>query len=708
MCNVTYPSISSIHPTQGPITGNTFILINGRYLEPSHRPVFVSGSKEMTSPQCQWLSSSQINCTTPAFGSVNVTQVHIPVQNNWTLSYTPPSFAFYSQPTVSKYLGTSGPTSGGTQIRLLADGGSEFPTGNIGQVKLRLTSNDESVVQVLNSARISRQECEFYTSSFSKEGNYSVEVTFNDQLFGAVQYVPFFVYNPFRYTFSPKSGLQTGQTVITVTPITQTQFPISPTLSDDQPVAKFVHSSSVELNSTGIVISDGQSATLQFVSPDFSVLGNLDPTTGTVTELFAASNGQQFLPMSFGSRNFHLYTNHSISSEMEPRSVPVSTGVVIHVLPAIGLSFANVAETPQVRVRLQDNSVQFLEGTRVSSVRIRANLPQIANTGVVHVSVSLNRQQFSEEIRVRVFSLISASPQYVDRNGGTTITAVGREFENTADLRCRITFSGQSLPNIPATFVSNTTVLCRVPNALTTSLGQSLTLQVKTNQDRYSTNLVQMIGFSTPTVTSLSPNQVEQQTPNQQVNIFGTNFIQSPLLIVRFGSVDIASAAITVVSETNIRVVAPLFDASVVTVEVSINGQQFTTNAIEFTYTSVGCPQNTFVPSGATPTAKTDCKCRPLFYSLTGEDGKACEPCSNLVGADCPGLGSPPVAAPGFFTTASFTFVRCAEVSACLGGANNTCSKGYTGVLCNTCIKGYYKLGSGCQPCLEGDSSQSL
>jgi hypothetical protein len=91
-----------------------------------------------------------------------------------------------------------------------------------------------------------------------------------------------------------------------------------------------------------------------------------------------------------------------------------------------------------------------------------------------------------------------------------------------------------------------------------------------------------------------------------------------------------------------------------------------------------------------------------------GQAGERCAGCP--AGAVCPGGTQEPLSLPGFYPVARTSFVACAPVAACTGGAyaaavlgtvNNTlgCHRHYTGQRCGNCAPGAYRLRGECKGC---------
>jgi hypothetical protein len=84
--------------------------------------------------------------------------------------------------------------------------------------------------------------------------------------------------------------------------------------------------------------------------------------------------------------------------------------------------------------------------------------------------------------------------------------------------------------------------------------------------------------------------------------------------------------------------------------------------------------------------ARVRAECPPSFY---GADGETCKPCPE--GGSCDGGMSDPVAVSGFFRLSRAVFTPCQPREACLGGVNSTCHRNYGGDRCADCAVGTYR-----------------
>jgi hypothetical protein len=79
-------------------------------------------------------------------------------------------------------------------------------------------------------------------------------------------------------------------------------------------------------------------------------------------------------------------------------------------------------------------------------------------------------------------------------------------------------------------------------------------------------------------------------------------------------------------------------------------------------------------------------ECPPPYY---GADGERCVACPE--GGRCDGGASDPIAVEGFYRVSRAVFVQCQPREACLGGVNSTCHPHYGGIRCADCAVGTYR-----------------
>ena len=77
------------------------------------------------------------------------------------------------------------------------------------------------------------------------------------------------------------------------------------------------------------------------------------------------------------------------------------------------------------------------------------------------------------------------------------------------------------------------------------------------------------------------------------ITVYGTSFINSEYLRVKFGLMEIVNA--TYVSATAVRCVTPLLPVGHIAVEVSNNAADYSSNNVQFEY--VLCPPGMFCPA---------------------------------------------------------------------------------------------------------------
>eukprot|EP00003_Mantamonas_plastica_P023580 TRINITY_DN426_c1_g1_i15.p1 TRINITY_DN426_c1_g1~~TRINITY_DN426_c1_g1_i15.p1 ORF type:complete len:2104 (-),score=545.44 TRINITY_DN426_c1_g1_i15:2947-9258(-) len=166
------------------------------------------------------------------------------------------------------------------------------------------------------------------------------------------------------------------------------------------------------------------------------------------------------------------------------------------------------------------------------------------------------------------------APDLGPKTGGTILTVAGTNFTDSAFMQVRV----GGVPCTTTTFVTSTQVLCTTPSTASTSLA----VDVSNNKVDYSQAHTQVAFYNTETVGTFDP----QNGPvygRTKVTVIGSNFLNSPYLQCKFGSV-IATVQPTFESATKIICESPANEVGDLTLGVANNGQQFVNSANKFRY----------------------------------------------------------------------------------------------------------------------------
>ena len=195
----------------------------------------------------------------------------------------------------------------------------------------------------------------------------------------------------------------------------------------------------------------------------------------------------------------------------------------------------------------------------------------------VAVELTLNGQQFSDSGREYTFyspSHVSAfSPTSGPIAGQTSLVVHGAHFKEGWEYRCRF---GNATVN--ATFVSDERLACTAAPAHIT--GQHA-LEVSIDKYNFKDDAVQYLYYSVPVVSGITPTggPTSGQT---QVVLRGSDFTGGSDYRCKFGTRIVRA---TLGSSGKLTCVSPAQGmAGAVHVEVAMNGQQFSSGAMEYTF----------------------------------------------------------------------------------------------------------------------------
>ena len=172
---------------------------------------------------------------------------------------------------------------------------------------------------------------------------------------------------------------------------------------------------------------------------------------------------------------------------------------------------------------------------------------------------------------------ISVLPTHVPASGGTTITVQGSGMA-AGDTFCR--FSDASSTLLTAAVSSATSCTCTTPSVLSAVvLNMSV---VDATGATSAQHVVSLVVDATASVSAVHPAMVSV-IGHASLTVIGSNFINSPHLLCLINGV---SSSAVFLSNTSLVCMSPTLPAlGSYTVEISNNGQDFTSSGVGFTYT---------------------------------------------------------------------------------------------------------------------------
>ena len=198
------------------------------------------------------------------------------------------------------------------------------------------------------------------------------------------------------------------------------------------------------------------------------------------------------------------------------------------------------------------------------------------------------------------------------------------------NVHCRVGTKGPIL----GVRSSNTAAVCVALRSL-----PAVPVEVTNNNQTYTTNSVQYVYVSVFTVSGISP-VIGPSVGGTVVTVSGSQFLNSAQLVCRFGSSVVSASWL---SATSLKCAAPATAPSVVSLEVSNNNQDFTTDNFQYTFFVVPTVASLF-PCAAvagTPVTVTGSNFTAGAYKF-GALGASCPPseCTQILCATVPARGS--------------------------------------------------------------------
>ena len=608
------PTVTSVSPNSGSISGGTAVTITGTNFATGATVTF--GGTAATNVVV--VSSTSITATTPAHAAGAVTVV---VTNTGGLNGSLTNgFTYVNSPTVTSVSPNSGTTAGGTAVTIT---GTNFATG----ATVTFGGTAATNVVVVSSTSITA------TTPAHAAGAVTVAVTNTGGLNGSLANGFTYVGTPTVASVSPNNGPTGGGTAVT---IAGTNFAAGATVTFGGTAATNV----VVVNSTSITATTPAHAvgavTVTVTNPGglngslangFTYVGtptvaSVSPNSGTTAGGTAVTiTGTNFTAgatVTFGgtaATNVVVVSGTSITATTPTHAAGAVTVKVTnpgglngsltngftYVAPPTVTSVSPNTGTTAGGTAVTITGTNFATGATVtfggtaatnvvvvSSTSITATTPAHA-AGAVTVVVTntggLNGSLANGFTYAGTPTVTSVSPNSGSISGGTAVTITGTNFATGAT----VTFGGTAATNVVV--VSSTSITATTP-----AHAAGAVTVVVTNTGGLNGSLTNGFTYvNSPTVTSVSPNS-GTTAGGTAVTITGTNFATGAT--VTFGGT--AATNVVVVSSTSITATTPAHAAGAVTVAVTNTGGLNGSLANGFTY--VGTPTVASVSPNNGPT----------------------------------------------------------------------------------------------------------
>ncbi len=599
------PTVTSIAPTAGPISGGTSVTITGTGLVSGATVSF--GGTAATNPNV--VNSTTMTATTAAHaaGAVNVVVTN-PDSQSGTLTngytYNPP-------PTVTSIAPTAGSINGGTSVTITGTGFLSGATVSIGGA----AATNPNVV---NSTTMTA------TTAAHAAGAVNVVVTNTDGQSGTR--TNGYTYNPAPAVSSilPTSGTTAGGTSVTITGtgfLSGATATIGGTAATNPNVVNSTTMTATTAAHTAgavnvvVTNTDGQNGTLTngytYTSPNPApTVSSILPTSGPAAGGTSVTiTGTGFLSGATASIGGVATTNPNVvnSTTMtattaaraagtvnvvvtntDGQSGTLTNGYTYNPAPTVS-SVAPNAGSINGGTSVTITGTGFVSGASVSFGGTAATNPSVVNSttmtattpahaaGAVNVVVTNPDSQSGTRINGYTYNpaptVTSIAPTSGTTAGGTSVTITGTGFLTSAT----VTLGGTAPTNV--TVVSSTSITATTPAHALGAVNV-----VVTNTDGQSGTLTNGYTYvnPAPTVTAIAPNS-GPTAGGTAVTITGTGFLTNAT--VTLGGT--AATSVTVVSSTSITATTPAHAAGTVSVVVTNTGGQSGTLTNGFTYGSV-------------------------------------------------------------------------------------------------------------------------
>ena len=528
-----YPFMTIVrsHPSHGPAGGGSDITVFGYNFVFSSSLVCVFGSSHVPAT---FISTSAISCVSPPSADRSGEEVALSISGNGQDMSNSVAYKFSANVMVLALVPTRGPITGSTPVTVT---GANFL--NTSDLMCRFGDAVVDAVYQSDSAVI----CE---APPSREGSVMLQVTTNGNDFTLPGLAFTFTSSLTVTSILPISGTHNGGTLVTVFG------------------SNFIDSSSLTCHfgtAAPVLARWVSSIQLECVSPAQS--------PGTAS-LEVSNNGQD--KTNDGIK--FLYAGRPVVWSLEPSHGPLRGSTKVSV-SGQHLAFSNDLEC---RFGLVSVPASFAAGNKVE-----CDSPRQATLGSVPFSISTNGDEVSLEDIVFNYwatpAVTEVAPVSGLSYGGNRLEIQGNHFVDTEALACKFTSikEGEVLGIQPARFTDTTQLSCAAPE---NPKGGAVFVEVTTNGADFSESGVQYTYLFPPVVESILPVNGPEKG-GTIVTVVGLNFVNTETLACGFAN---QTAPARWVSSSEIRCLAPARKPGTVALEISLNGEHFTTNNHRFQF----------------------------------------------------------------------------------------------------------------------------
>ena len=236
-----------------------------------------------------------------------------------------------------------------------------------------------------------------------------------------------------------------------------------------------------------------------------------------------------------------------------------------------------------VPIRCKFGSDSVAVATLVNQSHLWCLSPELdGGARIADIHLSFDNQTFIPTLQVfrydAVAHLIRLIPSTGPQFGGTAMTAVGASFQNSGHSACLFTSGIMSKQSPSVRWLSHSTIICFLP---TLALG-SYQVQVSSNSVDFNPGKLTFVVMALPAVTFLAPSAGSCQG-NTLVRVQGFHLRGSGSAVCKFG--DLLTPG-TLDASSHVLCVSPAHEAGHVPLEISSNGQDFSTNKVSFVYSA--------------------------------------------------------------------------------------------------------------------------